>query len=61
FENKSGRNSRTSEHTESDGDSDDEKEEWMGAGRSTGEKDISSPFPFLDVASKLIIQLAAAD
>jgi len=25
------------------------------------EKDVTSPFPFLDLASKLIIQLAEAD
>ncbi|KAI9825016.1 MAG: hypothetical protein M1819_006527 [Sarea resinae] len=30
-------------------------------GRKTEEKDRSSPFPFLDLASKLIIQLAEAD
>ncbi|KAI9753340.1 MAG: hypothetical protein M4579_005198 [Chaenotheca gracillima] len=32
-----------------------------GAGRRTEEKDVSSPFPFLDLASKLIIVLAEAD
>ncbi|KAI9849854.1 MAG: Protein kinase [Sclerophora amabilis] len=32
-----------------------------GAGRRTEEKDVSSPFPFLDLASKLIIALAEAD
>ncbi|KZF18950.1 Pkinase-domain-containing protein [Xylona heveae TC161] len=32
-----------------------------GVGRKEEEKDVSSPFPFLDLASKLIIQLAEAD
>ena len=31
------------------------------AGRQTEEKDVSSPFPFLDLASKLIIALAEAN
>ena len=35
-------------------------EQLVGAGRSAEEKEISSPFPFLDVASRLIIQLAEA-
>ena len=30
-------------------------------GRLWEEKDITSPFPFLDLASKLIVQLAEAD
>lgn len=30
-------------------------------GKSLEEKDVTSPFPFLDLASKLIIQLAEAD
>jgi carbon catabolite-derepressing protein kinase len=30
-------------------------------GRLVEEKDVTSPFPFLDLASKLIIQLAEAD
>lgn len=34
------------------------KEQLVGAGRTEQEKDVSSPFPFLDVASRLIIQLA---
>lgn len=38
----------------------DEEEELVGEGRYADEKDISSPFPFLDVASRLIIQLAEA-
>lgn len=33
----------------------------VGLGRSAEEKDVSSPFPFLDVASRLIIQLADAE
>lgn len=36
-------------------------EELVGQGRATEEKDVSSPFPFLDVASRLIIQLAEAE
>ncbi len=39
---------------------DEDGEELMGAGRSADEKDVSSPFPFLDVASRLIIALAEA-
>ncbi|KAF2841873.1 Pkinase-domain-containing protein [Patellaria atrata CBS 101060] len=35
-----------------------EKEELVPAGRAAGEKRATSPFPFLDVASKLITQLA---
>lgn len=37
------------------------REELVGDGRAVDEKDVSSPFPFLDVASRLIIQLAEAD
>lgn len=33
----------------------------VGEGRKEEEKDITSPFPFLDVASRLIIQLAEAN
>lgn len=36
-------------------------EELVGAGRNADEKEITSPFPFLDVASRLIIQLAEAN
>lgn len=36
------------------------KQVFMGHGRAANEKDVSSPFPFLDVASRLIIQLAEA-
>ena len=43
---------------ESEGAETEEGEQLVGAGRSAEEKDISSPFPFLDVASRLIIQLA---
>ncbi|KAF2087659.1 Pkinase-domain-containing protein [Saccharata proteae CBS 121410] len=35
--------------------------EEVGAGRAADEKRATSPFPFLDVASRLIIQLAEAD
>lgn len=45
---------------EVDGTENAEGEELVGAGRSAEEKDISSPFPFLDVSSRLIIQLAEA-
>jgi len=37
------------------------REEFVGDGRAVEEKDVSSPFPFLDVASRLIIQLAEAE
>ena len=47
-------------YDDSDSTENGEGEELMGAGRSAEEKDISSPFPFLDVASRLIIQLAEA-
>lgn len=36
------------------------KKEKNVGGRKQEEKDVSSPFPFLDLAGKLIIQLAAA-
>lgn len=42
-------------------DAPDSKDEYVGEGRAADEKDISSPFPFLDVASRLIIQLAEAE
>ncbi|QIX00755.1 hypothetical protein AMS68_006272 [Peltaster fructicola] len=35
--------------------------EYMGEGRVADEKDITSPYPFLDVASRLIIALAEAN
>ncbi|KAI9663729.1 MAG: Protein kinase [Bathelium mastoideum] len=38
-----------------------EREELVGMGRVAEEKDVTSPFPFLDVAARLIIQLAEAD
>ncbi|KAI9687398.1 MAG: Protein kinase [Bogoriella megaspora] len=38
-----------------------EQEEVKGLGVFPGEKDVTSPFPFLDVAGRLIIQLAEAD
>ncbi|KAI9671984.1 MAG: Protein kinase [Caeruleum heppii] len=37
------------------------KKQMRGAGRHAGEKEVSSPFPFLDLASKLIIALADAN
>ncbi|EON63262.1 CAMK/CAMKL/AMPK protein kinase [Coniosporium apollinis CBS 100218] len=37
------------------------KERWVGAGRVKNEKRATSPFPFLDVASRLIIQLAEGE
>ena len=43
-------------------DSDDDMDEGMvGVGRITEEKDITSPFPFMDVASSLIVSLAQRD
>ncbi|GAB7350012.1 hypothetical protein MBLNU459_g0687t1 [Dothideomycetes sp. NU459] len=44
--------------TDADADDDDMDEGFVGVGRVTEEKDISSPFPFMDVASSLIVQLA---
>lgn len=41
-----------------DSDDEDMDEGYMGTGRFTDEKDISSPFPFMDVASSLIVSLA---
>lgn len=38
-----------------------DREMWVGQGRATNEKRCTSPFPFLDVASGLIIQLAEGD
>jgi carbon catabolite-derepressing protein kinase len=35
-----------------------ERHEEVGAGRAKGEKRATSPFPFLDVASTLILQLS---
>lgn len=43
---------------DSDIDDEDLDEGYMGAGRAVEEKDISSPFPFMDVAASLIVQLA---
>lgn len=39
---------------------DEDNDELIGAGPPQDVKDITSPFPFLDVASKLIIQLASS-
>ena len=44
-----------------DDDDDDMDEGYVGFGRFTEEKDISSPFPFMDVASSLIVTLAQRD
>lgn len=54
---------RMSPHDSHANNSDDEDEDdgMVGEGRTAEEKDISSPFPFLDVASRLIIQLAEAN
>jgi carbon catabolite-derepressing protein kinase len=38
-----------------------ERTEEVGAGRKDGDKKCTSPFPFLDVASALILQLARKD
>jgi carbon catabolite-derepressing protein kinase len=38
-----------------------EREETVGAGRAKGDKRATSPFPFLDVASRLIIVLAEGE
>lgn len=38
-----------------------DREAWVGQGRATSDKRCTSPFPFLDVASGLIIQLAEGD
>lgn len=40
---------------------DGKDDEYVGLGRSVDEKDISSPFPFMDVASNLIVSLAQRD
>jgi len=44
-----------------DDDDDDMDEGYVGFGRFTEEKDISSPFPFMDVAASLIVSLAQRD
>jgi len=45
-----------------DDDEDDDMDEgYMGLGRYVEEKDITSPFPFMDVASSLIVCLAQRD
>lgn len=47
--------------TDEDGRAEDgEAKKQKASGRKQEEKDVSSPFPFLDLAGKLIIQLAAA-
>lgn len=49
------------DHTDSGSNGSAVDTELVGAGRAAEEKDVSSPFPFLDVASRLIIQLAEAE
>ncbi|EME46702.1 hypothetical protein DOTSEDRAFT_70641 [Dothistroma septosporum NZE10] len=49
------------QYTSNDFEEDMNGDQLVGAGRTEGEKDITSPFPFLDVASRLIIQLAEAN
>ena len=53
------------EDDEDDDDEDDDEDElddgFTGYGRYADEKDISSPFPFMDVASSLIVSLAQRD
>ncbi|KAK4973464.1 Protein kinase [Elasticomyces elasticus] len=44
-----------------EGEEGDDGEMYVGAGRLAEEKEISSPYPFLDVASRLIVQLADGD
>ncbi|KAF2155002.1 Pkinase-domain-containing protein [Myriangium duriaei CBS 260.36] len=50
-----------SEPEDKDTDEDDMDEGYVGLGRVVGEKDINSPFPFMDVASSLIVNLAQRD
>ncbi|KAK3109249.1 Protein kinase, partial [Teratosphaeriaceae sp. CCFEE 6253] len=49
------------EDDEGDSEEGEDGEVYVGAGRSAEEKEISSPYPFLDVASRLIVQLAEAN
>ena len=49
------------DHQPEDGVMDADGEELVGVGRTVDEKEIISPHPFLDVASRLIIQLAEAN
>ena len=49
------------DHRPADGEVDADGEELVGVGRTLDEKEIISPHPFLDVASRLIIQLAEAN
>ncbi|KAK4504022.1 hypothetical protein PRZ48_004937 [Zasmidium cellare] len=48
-------------YSSADFDEDESGEQLVGVGRPLEEKEITSPFPFLDVASRLIIQLAEAN
>ncbi|WPH01445.1 sucrose non-fermenting protein kinase 1-like protein [Acrodontium crateriforme] len=49
------------DHDDDELTEDEDGHELVGSGRVPDEKDITSPFPFLDVASRLIIQLAEAN
>ncbi|KJX95764.1 carbon catabolite derepressing protein kinase Snf1 [Zymoseptoria brevis] len=49
------------DYGEGDMEEDEEGHALIGAGRPQDDKEITSPFPFLDVASRLIIQLAEAN
>lgn len=49
------------EEDDAEEEGDEEGEVLVGMGRTAEEKEISSPFPFLDVCSRLIIQLAEAN
>ncbi|KAK4920594.1 Protein kinase [Elasticomyces elasticus] len=49
------------ESGDEEGEEGDDGEMYVGAGRLAEEKEISSPYPFLDVASRLIVQLADGD
>ncbi|GAB7343378.1 hypothetical protein MBLNU457_1417t1 [Dothideomycetes sp. NU457] len=53
--------STAAESHEDDDEDDDMDEGYVGLGRYAEEKDICSPFPFMDVASSLIVCLAQRD
>lgn len=57
----SGPGSPAGEEDEGDETEDEDGQRLVGLGRTDAEKEICSPFPFLDVASRLIIQLAEAN
>ncbi|KAK6412475.1 Protein kinase, partial [Oleoguttula sp. CCFEE 5521] len=66
---KDGKDGKDDEEDKESKDGDDEDDdddgyedvEYTAEGRNADEKDITSPYPFLDVASRLIIQLAASE